>query len=109
MCRVSLKDEINNDVILGWCNVARVSNIVSHWEVSWLGHLARMPNDRLPKRVLFGHMDGTASGLRGRARKQWMDYVREDLRSAGLSLNWWRRSHDRAAWRAATECLLQST
>ena len=43
-----------------------------------------MPSDRLPKRVLCGHMDGTASGLRGRARKQWVDYVREDLQSAGV-------------------------
>ena len=27
-----------------------------------LGHLARLPDDRLPKRVLFGHMDGSALG-----------------------------------------------
>ena len=39
----------------------------------WLGHLARMPDERLPKRVLFGHMDG--SGVRGRSQKQWVDYV----------------------------------
>ena len=75
-----------NDVILGWCNVARVSNIVSHRRLRWLGHLARMPDDRLPKRVLFGHMDGNAAGFRGRAQKQWADYVREDLQFAGLSL-----------------------
>ena len=52
------------NVILGWCNVARVSNIVSHRRLRWLGHLARMPDDRLPKRVLFGHMDGNAAGFR---------------------------------------------
>ena len=76
ICKVTLKDKINNDVILGWCNVARVSNIVSYRRLRWLGHLARMPNDRLPKRVLFGHMDGTAAGIRGRAQKPWADYVR---------------------------------
>ena len=108
-CKVSLKDRINNDVILGWCNVARVSNIVSHRRLRWLGHLARMPDDRLPRRVLFGHMNCTAARFRGRALKQWIDYVREDLQFAGLSLNWWRRCQDRAAWRAAIECLLQRT
>ena len=71
--------------------------------------MARMPDDRLPKRVLFGHMDGNAVGFRGRAQKQWADYVREDLQFAGLSLNWWRKSQDRAACRAAIECLLQRT
>ena len=109
ICKVSLKDRINNDVILGWCHVARVSNIVSHRRFRWLGHLARMPDDRLPKRVLFGHMDGIAARSKGRAQKCWADYVREDLQSAGLSLNWWRKSQDRAAWRAAIECLLQRT
>ena len=79
------KDKINNDTILGWCNSAKVSNTVSHNKLRWLGHMARMPNDRLPERVLFGHMDGTTVGLRGRAQEQWVNYVREDLHFAGLS------------------------
>ncbi len=35
--------------------------------------------------------------------------VREDLQIAGLSYTWWRKSQDRAGWRAAIECLLQRT
>ena len=66
--------------------------------------MARMPDDRLPRRVLFGHMDGIAVGSRGKAQQQWVDYARDDLQFAGLSLNWWRSSQDRAAWRAAIEC-----
>ena len=94
ICKVSLKDRINNERILDWCNVAKA-------------YLARMPDERLPKRVLFGHMDG--SGLRGKSQKQWVDYVREDLQIAGLSYTWWKKSQDRAGWRAAIECLLQRT
>ena len=66
-------------------------------------HLPLLPHLRT---TLVGHMDGTAVGLRGRAQEQWVNHVREDLHFAGLSLNWWRRSKDRAAWRAAIECLL---
>ena len=66
ICRVNLKDKINNERILDWCSVAKVSNIVSHRRLRWLGHLARMPDERLPKRVLFGHMDG--SGRRGNSQ-----------------------------------------
>ena len=36
------------------------------------------------------------------------NYIREDLQFAGLPFDWWRRSQDRAGWRAAVECLLQS-
>ena len=63
------------------------------------------------KGSLFGHMDGTAARSEGtgRALKQWVNHVRKDLQFAGLSLNWWRRSQDRAAGRAAIECLLQRT
>ena len=107
ICKVSLKDKIRNEVILGWCNVARVSNIVSHRGSKWLGHLVRMPDVRLPKRVLSGHMDG--SGVRGRSQKQWVGYVREDLQNPGLLFTLWRKSQDRAGWRAAIECLLQRT
>ena len=44
-----------------------------------------------------------------KSQKQWVDYVREDLQSAGLSYTWWRKSQDRAGWRTAIECLLQCT
>ena len=79
---MSLKVKIRNEIILGLCNVVRVSSIVSHRKLRWLGHLARMADERLPKRVLFGHMDG--SGVRGRSQKQWVENVREDLQFTEL-------------------------
>ena len=105
ICKESLKDRIRNETNLGWCKIAGVSNIVSHRRLRWSGHLARMPNERLPKRVLFGHMGG--SGVRGKSQKEWVDYVREDLQFAGLSFTWWRKSQDTAGRRAAIECFLQ--
>ena len=56
---MSLMDTIKNDTNLGWCNIARIFNIVSHRRVGWLGHLAGIPEERVPKRVQFGHMDGS--------------------------------------------------
>ena len=66
-----LEGQGQNDVVLGWCNVARVSNIVSHMRLKWLGHLARMPHERFPKRALFGRING--SRVRGRCQKQRAD------------------------------------
>ena len=83
---------------------------ICHRKLRWLGHLARMPDERLPKRVLYGHMND--SGVRGKSQKQWVGYVRdllEDLRLAGLSIvcTWWRKFQDRAGWGPAMKCLLQ--
>ena len=87
ICKISFEDRIDIEKILSLCNIAKISNIVSHRRLKWLNHLARMPDESLPKRVLFAHMDG--SGLRGSSHKQWVDYVREDLQTAGLSCTWW--------------------
>ena len=60
MCKLSLKDGIKNKrILLDWCNVAKVSNIVSHNTLRWLGHLTRMPDAMLPNRVLFVYTDGS--------------------------------------------------
>ena len=36
ICKVSLKDKIISEIILYWCNVARVSNITGHRRLRWL-------------------------------------------------------------------------
>ena len=56
--------------------------------------MTRMPDDRLPKRILFAHIGGT--GPRGEAIKPWIEYVRDDLEATGLSNSWYRKAQDRA-------------
>ena len=102
-CKVSLKDRTDNETIGAMLQGSQYN--VMHRRLRWLGHLAEMPDDRLPKTMLFSHMDG--SDLRGRAQKQWVDYVREVLHITGLSHNWWRGSQDMAVWRAAMKGLPQ--
>jgi hypothetical protein len=46
----------------------------------WFGHVQRMEENRIPKRVLYMNL-GTR--LRGRPRNRWQDEVREDGRIAG--------------------------
>jgi hypothetical protein len=42
----------------------------------WFGHVQRMEENRIPKRVLYMNL-GTRR-LRGRPRNRWQDEVRED-------------------------------
>jgi hypothetical protein len=42
----------------------------------WFGHVQRMEENRIPKRVLYMNLESTA--LRGRPRNRWQDEVRED-------------------------------
>ncbi len=107
ICKLSLMDRIPNEAVLKKCNTSRASDIVKYRRLRWLGHVARMENDRLPKMLLFSSLEG--AGKRGRPIKSWNDYVRKDLGNLGLALTWWRRCQDRPSWKAAIETLQRRT
>ena len=45
--------------------------------ISWLGHLKRMEEDRMPKKIFGQELEGTRR--RGRPRKGWREEVERDL------------------------------
>ena len=47
----------------------------------WFGHVQRMEENRIPKRVLYMNLGTTR--LRGRPRNRWQDEVSEDRRIVG--------------------------
>jgi len=49
--------------------------------ISWLGHLERMEEDRIPKKIFTQELEGTKR--RGRPKKGWREEER-DLRALGV-------------------------
>jgi len=52
--------------------------------LSWLGHVLRMKDDRLPKIVLFGESSRDKRKA-GRSRLGWEDVIKIDLKEIGTS------------------------
>ena len=50
--------------------------------ISWLGHLERMEEDRMPKGIFTQELEGTRR--RGRPRKGWKEAVERDLQVLGV-------------------------
>jgi len=58
----------------------------------WFGHVHRMEENRIPKRVSCMHLGTTR--LRGRPRNRWQDEVREGGRIVGGE-GWQEKVHNR--------------
>ena len=60
------------------------------------GHVQRMEENRIPKRVLYMNLETIRP--RGRPRNRWLDEVREDGRMFGGE-EWQEKVYDREEWR----------
>ena len=66
--------------------------------LEWLGHLARMPDQRLPKMCIFSWLPQTRP--QGGPRRRWRDLVKTDLKAVGVSNGcWYSKALDRKHWR----------
>ena len=84
-----------------WGDLETVTAKVIKRRLEWLGHVARMPNQRIQKMALFGWLPEPRPP--GGPRKRWRDQIRQDLKAVGVSEEDWyeEASHtDRASWRA---------
>ena len=73
----------------------------------WLGHVARMENHRLPKKVLFGWLPQWCPAHGTKMR--WRDRVRKDLKKFGIEESgWFCLAQDRKDWRIGCKMGLEA-
>jgi hypothetical protein len=58
-----------------------ITEIIRLNRLRWFGHVQRVEEHRIPKKVLYVNLEATR--LRGRPRNRWQDEVREDGRIVG--------------------------
>jgi hypothetical protein len=84
-------------------NAIRYENIVRHIKrkrLSWLGHLERMSNERVPKNIY--KWKPYATRPKGRSRLRWEDDVRNDLGRMGTK-NWKQKAQEWKKWKEIIE------
>jgi len=64
--------------------------------ISWLGHLERMEEERMPKKIFTQELEGTRR--RGRPRKRWKEEVERALQVLGVR-RWRELVADRKKWK----------
>ena len=63
----------------------------------WLGHMAHMESDRLPKQLLFGELVKRRPSHV--VKRRWHDVAAADLKAISVE-DWYNIAQDRKAWRA---------
>jgi len=69
---------------------------IKEQRISWLGHLERMEEDKMPKKIFTQELEGT--GRRGSPRKRWKEEVERDLQVLGVR-RWRELVVDRKIWK----------
>jgi hypothetical protein len=77
----------------------RVETMLRFERLSWLGHVGRMNDERLPKQMLFGELCGGRRRV-GKPKGRWKDGVMGDLKHYALSRDtWYQICQNRPQWR----------
>ena len=99
ICGVRRIDRIPNAELRRRCGKkVSVGERMDQGVMRWFGHVERMGDDRLVKRVYDSEVRGVRR--RGRPRKSWMDGLKETLERRGLNIHEARDCvQDRSEWR----------
>ena len=92
-------DRVSNAGIRELCGVTKgVDEMIDEGVPRWFGHVERMENNKMAKRVFVG--DCACSRSVGKPRKRWIDTVKDYLRKRTLNVRQARRMvQDRIEWR----------
>ena len=63
--------------------------------ILFAGFVARMGEERLPQRVMFGELAG-GTGYSGRQGEEWMVHLKEDMSAFEMKFEGWRNDAQKA-------------
>ena len=100
MCGLTLWNRVRNEEVRRRVQVEKqLSERVDQSVLRWFGHMERMDEERMVKRVMNADVEGNRG--RGRPRLGWMDGVRKALRARDMTVEQGRQSAvDRREWAA---------
>ena len=94
MCGVTRRDKIRNEHIRGTTRVVQASKKITEKRQKWYGHVRRMKEEHIVRRML--DVDIPGKRRRGRPSLRWRDACKIDMSQAGLKEE---NATYRAIWR----------
>ena len=76
-----------------------VHSILKLAQLRWSGHVTRMPDECLPKKILYGELQ-VSKRSHGGQKKRYKDTLKASLKDFNIPIESWEQiAQDRAKWR----------
>ena len=102
LLKITWRDKVPDTEVLSRTALPSIYTLLKRTQVRWAGHLVRMPDIRLPKKMFYGEL---AEGKRsqGGQKKRYKDCLKASLKGFDISTETWEtQALDRLGWRGKT-------
>ena len=100
--KIKWQDRVPDTAVLAQSNMPSIHTLLRKAQLRWAGHVVRMPEERLPKKIFFGEL---AAGRRsqGGQKKRYKDTLKAAMKNFEIDHeNWESLAVDRTTWRTLT-------
>ena len=99
LLHIKWQDKIPDTEVLQRAELPSVHTLLRKAQVRWAGHVVRMNDHRLPKRLMYGQLREGKRSVGGQ-RKRFKDTLKASLNDFNIStVTWEAEAADRTAWR----------
>nr|VZI24637.1 unnamed protein product [Spirometra erinaceieuropaei] len=103
--RLNWRDRIPDTDVLERTGILSIYTMLRQMQLRWIGHLVRMDDERLPKRLFYGDV-ATGSRRHGGPIRRYKDTIKSFLkRLQNNPTNWEELALDRPTWRRSVEII----
>nr|VZI29245.1 unnamed protein product [Spirometra erinaceieuropaei] len=97
--RLNWQDRIPDIEVLERTGILSIYSMLRQMQLRWSGHLVRMDDERLPKRLFYGDV-ATGSRRQGGQIRRYKDTLKSSLKRLHINpTNWEELARDRPTWR----------
>ena len=95
---ISVRQKKHHTTMRKMAKQQTISSFLTQRHLRFLGHLSRIPNERLLKHL---HVSAPVGGKRsaGGQKRRWNDVVSSELKQSNLSDTWREQAQERDSWR----------
>ena len=99
LLKIKWQDRIPDTEVLKRAEMQSVHTLLKLAQLRWTGHVTRMPEERLPKKILYGELEMGKRSHDGQ-KKRYKDTLKASLKDFNIPTESWEKiAQDRAKWR----------